>query len=231
MSKRLLDFTINLLFPKFCLGCKKEGFWLCPDCQKSIEIFDSFYCPVCKKRLPDGKICEDCRRKTKLFRFFAAAPYDNNLTKELIHKLKYSFVKDISKDLAIPIVNFLKSLNSDFSEFLIIPVPLHKSRLRWRGFNQANEIAKEISKFLKIPLISNNLVKIKSTKPQVEISDSQKRKENVQGAFRVKNPKIFAGKKIILVDDIYTTGSTMEECAKVLKRAGAKEIRGIVVAR
>jgi len=231
MPKKLLEFITDVIFPKQCFGCSREGFWICPDCLKKIKIFDSFSCPVCQKRLPDGKICEGCQRKTKLFRFFAAASYEDKLIKEVIHKLKYSFVRNLSSPLSDLIINFLKNLNIDFSGFLIVPVPLYKSRERWRGFNQSEEIAKEISKNFKIPLIPNNLIKIKNTLPQVKINDFQERKENIKEAFLVKKPEIFCGKKIILIDDVYTTGSTMEECAKVLKQTGAKEIWGIVVAK
>jgi ComF family protein len=114
---------------------------------------------------------------------------------------------------------------------LIVPVPLHKSRKCWRGFNQAEEIAKKISKEIKIPIVSENLFRVKKTFPQVEMNDHQKRLENITGAFNIKNLKVFQDKKIILVDDVYTSGATMEECAKVLRNAGAKEIWGIVVAK
>ncbi len=236
-----LNFIADTLFPKNCLNCYKEGFWICPDCLLKIKKIDSFSCPVCQKRLPaplddghlaaaEGKICQECRAKTKLSRFFGAFSYEDPLIKTAIHKLKYGFIKDLASPLSLPIINFLKQFNFD-SDFLIVPVPLYRTRERWRGFNQSTELAKEISKTLKISLISNNLVKIKNTQPQVEINDFQERKENIQGAFRVKNPEKFSGKKVILVDDVYTTGSTMEEFAKALKRAGVKEIWGMVIAK
>jgi ComF family protein len=111
-----------------------------------------------------------------------------------------------------------------------MPVPLGKRRLKWRGFKQAEELAKELSSFLKIPLVSDCLIKIKETLPQVELSEKE-REENIKGVFKIKNDEKILGKKILLVDDVYTTGSTMKECARILKRAGAKEIIGIVIAR
>ena len=116
------------------------------------------------------------------------------------------------------------------SDFILIPVPLDKKRLKWRGFNQAEEVGKELYKFFNIPLISDCLIKIKQNLPQIELSGKQ-REENTKGVFSVKTKELINGKKIVLVDDIYTTGSTMEECAKVLKTVGAKEVLGIVVAR
>jgi len=228
--KRITEFAADLLFPKFCLGCKKEGFWICPECFAKINFFERFSCPICEKRLPDGKICENCRRKTKLNRFFSATKYENPLIKEAVLKLKYEFVKNLAIPLSVPINNFLRQLSFD-SDFLIVPIPLHKSRKRWRGFNQAEEMAKEISKEIKIPMISENLFRVKKTLSQVEMKDHQKRSENMQNAFDIKNPKIFQNKKILLIDDVYTSGATMEECAKMLKGVGAKEIWGIVVAK
>ncbi|MDI6895681.1 MAG: phosphoribosyltransferase family protein, partial [Bacillota bacterium] len=114
--------------------------------------------------------------------------------------------------------------------WILIPVPLEKKRLRWRGFNQAEEIGKHLSFYFKIPLLKDVLMKIKETPAQVEL-EAKTRKEILRRAFFIKNKSLIENKKIILVDDIYTTGSTMEECARILKEAGAKEIIGIVVAR
>lgn len=230
ISKKISEFVADILFPKFCLGCKKEGFWMCRDCFMKINFSDRFSCPVCEKILPDGKICENCRRKTKINRFFSAAKYENSLIKEAIHKLKYEFVKDLARPISTPIIEFLKQFSFD-SDFLIVPIPLHGSRKRWRGFNQAEEIAREISEKIKISVISENLLRVKKTLPQVEMNGHQKRLDNIKNAFDIKNPEIFHNKKILLIDDVYTSGATMEECANVLKNAGAKEIWGIVVAK
>ena len=112
----------------------------------------------------------------------------------------------------------------------IIPIPLHKNKLKKRGFNQAEELAKGISKFLEKPIFNDVLLKIKPTFAQMELS-KEKRRENIKGAFVCQKPIVVRGKKILLVDDIFTTGATMEECARVLKEAGAREVWGAVVAR
>ena len=112
----------------------------------------------------------------------------------------------------------------------MVPVPLSKRKLKRRGFNQAEEIAKELSKILRIPLISSCLVKIKETPSQTELSEKE-RKEKIRRAFLVKEKQGIEDKKILLVDDVYTTGATIEEAAKVLKEAGAKEVFGMVIAR
>jgi len=231
---KIKEFILNLLFPKFCLGCKKEGEYLCQDCKAVLEISEYQYC-LCKnsKRVIEIGKCQKCQTK-KLNGLYFATDYQSSLIKELIKKFKYEpFAKEIAKDLACLILDhFLlieKSPQKDFADFLVAPVPLEKSREKWRGFNQAEEIGKELSKYLKIPQISDILIKIKKTLPQVKLSQEQ-REKNVKEVFWIKN-RGFEKKKILLIDDVYTTGSTMEECARVLKKAGAKEVWGVVVAR
>ena len=234
---KIKEFFLDLLFPKFCLGCKREGEYLCEDCKATLEISEFQYC-LCsespKRVIGIGK-CPKCQSK-KLNGLYFALPYKSPLIKELIKKFKYEpFAKEISNTLAVLILDhFLligKEPQKDFADFLVIPVPLNKKRERWRGFNQATEIGKRLSKYLNIPFESNVLIKTKNTKPQVELSQREKREENIKGAFLVKSGEILKKRKILLVDDVYTTGSTMEECAGVLKKAGAKEIWGVVVAR
>jgi ComF family protein len=211
------EFLLDLIFPKFCLGCKKEGSFLCEDCFSTLEISASHQ----KFR---GKNLAD---------LYFPVNYENFLVKKLIQNFKYPpLIKELKKELALIIFSHLLLLDKkpDFSDFVLVPIPLSKKKLRWRGYNQAEEIAKELANFLKIPLISDCLVKIKETKDQVELSEKERR-ENVRGAFFVKNREKIVGRNILLVDDVFTTGATMEEAARVLKEAGAKKIVGIVVAK
>ena len=255
---KIKSFILDLLYPQFCFNCGGEGSYLCQDCQSTLGILN-----IHQKYQshPPAEGLND---------LYFALPYQDILIKNLIQKFKYQpFVKELSIPLASLIITHFQLLDNkpDFfcplspapklragsngADYILIPVPLEKKKLKWRGFNQAEEIGKELSKFLKpvrnsgnkenlqkenisngvkIPLFSDCLVKTRETLPQVELSD-EVRKENVKGAFLVKKKELIQNKKILLVDDVYTTGATMEECAKVLKAAGAKEIIGIVVAR
>ncbi len=217
---RIKDFFLDIFFPKFCFSCKKEGKYLCEDCKATLEISE-IQCPKCQSKKLNG--------------LYFALPYKSPLIKELIKKFKYEpFVKELGNTLAFLILDhFLlieKDFQKDFADFLIIPVPLDKSREKWRGFNQATEIGKRLSKYLNIPLQESVLIKIKKTAPQTNL-DKKEREKNVKGAFLIKNGEFLKRRKILLIDDVYTTGSTMEECAKVLKKAGAEEVWGVVVAR
>jgi competence protein ComFC len=210
-------FLLDLFFPRFCFGCQKEGNYLCRDCQSTLGILSSHQ-NYSTQNLKD---------------LYFAVDYRNPLVKNLIQNFKYGpFIKELAKTLSSLILEHFQLLDNqpNFSNFILIPVPLEKRRLRWRGFNQAEEIGKELSSFLKIPLFADYLAKIKQTLPKVELSD-QAREENIENAFEVKNKNQIFAKKILLVDDVLTTGSTLEECARVLKKAGAKEIVGIVIAR
>lgn len=215
---QIKTFLLDIFFPKICLSCQKEGEFLCQDCSALLDILD-LHQKYQTRNLAD---------------LYFALPYQNRLVKKLIQKFKYEpFIKELAQSLvSLMITHFQLSSKSktDFSGSLLIPVPLGKKRLKWRGFNQAEEIGKELSSCLKVPLLENVLIKIKETRPQVRLLGKE-RKENLRGGFLVRAQETIRSKKIILVDDVYTTGSTMEECAKVLREAGAKEIIGIVVAR
>ena len=214
---KIKEFILNLIFPKFCLGCKKEETFLCEDCFSTLEIITS--------RLKfKGKNLED---------LYFPVTYDNFLVKRLIQNFKYPpLIKELKKELAFLIVSHFLLLDKkpNFSDFVLVPIPLSKKKLKWRGFNQAEEIAKELNEFLKIPLVSDCLVKIKDTKDQVELSEKE-RKENIKNAFLVKNKDKISGKNVLLVDDVFTTGATMEEAARVLKEAGVKKVVGVVIAK
>lgn len=233
MIKKIYNFILDLLFPTACVWCGKEGSYLCEACALKIES-RSPVCFICEKRSPDGKICQICQTKTKLRRFFSGYHYQNEILKEAIHKFKYNFVKDLDKPLGGLLLNFLqgyfpKDLNKE--KTIIIPVPLSKQRLNWRGFNQSELLAKIVADNFLIPLETKILIRIKNTIPQAQIKNRGERIKNIQGVFALKNPEMIKNKIIILIDDISTTGATMEECAKILKTNGAKQVWAITLAR
>lgn len=230
-------FFLNLLFPPFCLNCQREGNYLCQDCFTLINISENLYCPFCyrPKIVLDGKTCSRCQKKGKRLKgLISAAPYQNFIIKKVISQFKYEpYIKALAKTLAFLIVHHLQLIEKEYSfpqAAILIPIPLTKKKLKQRGFNQAQELGKELSTFLKIPLLCDILLKIKETLPQVDLSGKE-REENIKGAFWCQESDKVKGKIILLVDDVFTTGSTMEECARILKEAGAKEVWGIVVAR
>lgn len=229
----LKGFLLNIFFPRFCLGCQKEGSYLCQDCLSLLEILEYHYC-LCKKpkRLLGTGKCHACYHR-KLNGLYFATSYQNQFLQRIIHRFKYEpYVKELAKPLAYLIITHFKLSSKPLfdSNWTLVPIPLHPKKEKKRGFNQAEEVAKELSKELNISLGNNILLKIKETRPQVDLEEAE-RIENPCGAFVVDAKEKVKDKKILLVDDVYTTGATMEECAKILKEAGAKEVWGVAVAR
>lgn len=221
LGRTIKNLFLDLIFPVQCLNCKKEGEYLCQDCFSLLEI-SGFHQKYRTREFSD---------------LYFALPYRNPLIKNLIKLFKYEpFIKELAKTLSSAIIAHFQLLDNPphflkgGPDFVLVPVPLSKKRERWRGFNQAEELSKELSSFLKIPLISGCLIKETETTPQTELND-EARKENIKNVFSVKEGSLIKNKRIILIDDVYTTGSTMVEAARVLKTAGAKEIIGIAVAR
>ncbi|MCK9445590.1 ComF family protein [bacterium] len=216
----------DLIFPKKCINCQKEGQYLCEDCLSLIEINPFNYC-LCEKLERKNK-CENCKNRN-LDRILSATSF-KGIAREVIHKLKYSYLEELSIPLALLILNYLQNINCQIdNSFIIIPVPMHPKKKRRRGFNQSEEIAKIISQSTNIPL-STTLIKIKETKPQMELNRIE-RIENIKDCFAITNKKEIENKTILLLDDVYTTGTTIEECTKVLKENGAKEVWGLTIAR
>jgi len=240
------NFTLDLLFPKFCLGCQREGSYLCQDCRALLEILEFNYC-LCEKDpiiIPPGQIdrkkgkCHRCQDK-KLSGLYFALSYKNKIAQSLIKSFKYPpYVKDLAETLSsVLIEHFIKTRNNTdqiWENSILIPVPLYKKKLRERGYNQSEELAKELSKILKIPVLSDVLLKIKKTDSQMELKKDD-REKNLLGAFAINENFVKSDftkfLKIFLVDDVYTTGSTMQECALALRASGAKSVFGIALAR
>jgi len=251
MFKKIKNTILDILFPKKCFGCGKADIYLCQNCFEKIKITPHNFCPVCKRPIPDSLICIKCQKKINLNRLIWSVPYSNILVQTLIKKLKYDYVKELANPLSQLLINSLSlcvrfnlthndhhsSLNT---QYLFVPVPLHKRKLRERDFNQAELLAERVAKHFSIPL-ENALVRKKYTLPQAKTKNHEIRKKSLKNAFEIskeftkkcidKNKNILKDKIVILVDDVFTTGTTMSEAAKVLRQAGAKEIWGLVIAK
>ena len=201
---KIFNKILAVLFPQKCLGCKKENEILCPNCLLKISRPDTPY----------------------LNGVHIAANYQDLVLKKALWMLKYQGVKQLAKPLAELIRERIwKKLETE--NWLVVPVPLSKNKLRHRGYNQAELIAKELSDNVRADILFKKF----HTKSQVEVKNKEERLANIIGSFEARNPEKIKGKKIILIDDVLTTGATMSEAKKVLKQAGAKKVIGVVVAR
>lgn len=229
--KDIPNFFLDIFFPKLCVGCGTYGRFLCFDCAGKIENIKTSTCPECGKISKYGRYCPNCkaRTRTSLGGILIAAGYDAGPTKEIIHHLKYSGFIELSELLGEILAQRLVDSGLGLNDTVIVPVPLHKKKEKKRGFNQAELMAKYISKKLNIPG-GNSLVRVKNTETQVGLR-REERIKNLTGAFICDDREFVAGKTVILVDDVTTSGTTLNECGRVLKEAGAKRVFGLVVAR
>lgn len=239
------DYFLELLFPLKCAVCGKEtgdkklNKLICTDCLKTLSPSLDFYCPLCEARTADGKLCFSCRliissteNNFYLDQLFYPFSYKDQAIQKVIKAFKYRFIKDLNRPLGRLMISYLDKIKGkiDLKDAVIIPVPLHKRKFNQRGYNQSELIASEISAYFNIGVINDCLFKIKSTKDQAKLKEN-KRLGNLKDTFLCTKPWLAAGRKIILFDDVYTTGATMAECAEALKEAGAKEIIGLAIAR
>lgn len=223
---------LNLLLPRVCLLCsdivEDEGF--CEKCFDNIKLIKSPLCRRCGmpfiSQETEDHLCGACIKKRRPFSIARSIGIYEGVLLEAVQRLKYNGKTSLARPLA-------KLMTKEFSMTnynLIVPVPLHKTRLKERGFNQSLLLARELSKLYNLPIDYLNLRKIRATDPQVNLKGKE-RIANIKGAFAVKNGAGFKNKKILLIDDVYTTGATVIECSKVLKKAGAKTVDVLTLAR
>lgn len=228
-------FLLDTLFPIACLSCGKEDVWLCDDCAAKINLLSFQVCPACEKIITDsGKPCADCKSGSALDALLVATKYKKNDLDRIVHLYKYRFIEDLGVALGKIIVKNILASDLPLPD-IIIPVPLHPRRLRWRGFNQSKILAEHISRNLapglEIPVAENILKRKKYTPPQMKIKKYSERKKNLKDAFSIEDAAPIKNNTILLIDDIATTGTTLSECAEALKRAGAKKVFAAIIAR
>ena len=227
------EFIWDILFPPICLSCQtslksgEKSDSLCASCLSKIILHTTLFCGKCRARLPDNKkICH----KDSPYLLGAATNYEEPI-KSLIHGFKYKSWSRLQKPIKKLVIKYLQNLNLEFKNYIVIPVPLYKKREQERGFNQAKLIAEIFSDSLKLPLEQNILIRTKETESQAEIKDWDQRKENLNDAFSLESAGKIKDKNIILIDDVYTSGATVNEAIKILKTNGAKKILAFVIAK
>jgi len=238
---RAVEGFLDLLFTPRCQVCRRfVKALICPDCAAQIVPLMPPLCRVCGEPLDPlakgGDLCADCRpdkRPFDLARGFA--PYQGAL-REAIHRLKYQGIRALARPLAEMASACFDGAGGDPPNLVaadidfICPVPLHPDRQRLRGFNQSELIARRLGERLRLEVNAAALRRAKATAPQVDLSGNE-RLRNVRGAFVVEDKAAVAGKSVLVLDDVRTTGSTVSECAKVLRRAGAARVFALTVAR
>jgi ComF family protein len=217
MWKKIGRAATEMFFPAECFFCKKPKTFLCDDCVGLLDLAQHHRPDRANKYLDD---------------VYAAGSYDNKHLKRLVAAFKYGpFLRSLGSPLAGLIArHFLLAEIRPELTAIIVPVPLAKKRLRWRGYNQAQILARELGTIWRLPVHGDVLARARETKNQAELTGMERR-NNIKDAFTCPNPSGIENKTVYLIDDVFTTGATMDECAKLLKRHGAAIVVGLALAR
>lgn len=228
-----------IFFPSFCQLCSNllespQERIVCLACWDKVKAQRRSYCLCCGRFFQgagEPHFCAECLKVRPPFSLHrSGGKYDGKL-KDIILLFKYRHLKVLGKQLAQFAFFALREEEELWQKVdALLPVPLHPKRKKQRGFNQAQVLAEELEKIKGIKIEKGILIKVKNVAPQTSLV-AEDRLKNVSGAFRVVKEDQIKGKKLLLIDDVYTTGATIRECSRVLKEAGAKEVKAITVAR
>lgn len=227
------NFFLDTIVPVECIECSREGKWICEKCANTIPVETEDTCFVCKKPRHGGLTCFSCRKICDLTGVMRFLDYDDPLIQAVLRVVKYGYVKDALLPLLEVLTPFLsakfETIDLDPRSVIFAPVPLHPRKLRERGFNQSEMIAEYVAKIVGGEA-KNALCRRHNRPPQVEL-DEFDRTQNVQKTFFCACPGEVAGRYVFVVDDVATTGATLNECARALRSAKAADVWGLVLAK
>ena len=220
--------ALDLLFPKRCVGCGREGSYICPNCLRTSKRFFPPLCPLCGKPQINGVLCQDCVNWNARVDGIRSPFHFEGVIREAIHQLKYKQLSSISIQLSHLLHEYL--ITYPLPADVLVAVPLHPKKLQERGFNQSALLARELGKLSGLPLVDECLIRKRFTPPQARTNSVNERWENVIGTFACRSNEL-ANRKVLLIDDVATSGATLNACAKALKSSGVISVWGLVLAR
>ena len=234
----LAERASDWLYPRVCPGCgepsDRPGRHLCWACFQRVDLHSRSLCSICghpaEGDLAHAFVCGACRDVKPAFDRARAAGHFHGLLRELIHQFKYEQALWLKHDLADLLAGCLSAHFSASEIDVVVPVPLHPVRLRERSYNQAGLLARELAGRINRRFDARSLVRIRKTESQTQY-DASHRRMNALGAFAVASPEWVTQRCVLLVDDVMTTGATLSECARMLKKAGAHKVWAATVAR
>ncbi len=228
MTGQLQEKVIDFFFPRRCVGCGKIGDLLCVGCRQKLPRLLPPFCRKCGKHESSGVLCPACwGQQTDIDGIRSVFRFEGTV-RRAIHDLKYRNLKSIATCLSSLMADYLCD-NPVYGE-LLVPVPLHPRRLRERGYNQSSLLAEKLGKLTALPVIEGHLCRLKDSLPQARTTTVEERRSNVEKAFSCRQGQL-QGKAFILIDDVCTSGATLESCAAALKAAGAVSVWGFTLAR
>jgi ComF family protein len=225
---KLGEITLNLLFPKWCIGCGKEGALICSSCRSLLPRVMPPLCPRCGRPQPSGMLCPSCVGwRAEIDGIRSPFRFDG-VMRQAIYQLKYRNLRAVATTLAQLLNDYL--VTNPVPGEVLVPVPLHRKRLRERGYNQSSLLAKELGKLINLPIVDDCLIRQRHALPQARTPTVEERQSNVADAFTCCAGRL-RDKQVILIDDVATSGATIDACAAALKAAGATSVWGLTLAR
>jgi len=219
---------LALFFPNRCASCNQIGSWFCNQCRQEVAFISPPLCPLCGYPSTQVRLCPRCRESPLAIDGIRSVAFFEGPLRPAVHAFKYRGLRCLAAPLAeLMIAQWHKGpLPAD----VIVPVPLHRRRLRERGYNQAALLARPLGAAIDLPVREDWLVRTRATSPQVEL-DVAERKANVADAFLCQNGDAVAGRRVLLIDDVFTTGATLESCSLALRQAGAQSVWAFTLGR
>jgi ComF family protein len=219
----MIEKIISIIAPHYCFGCQREGNLLCLGCRETSLNDNKLHCYKCNNPTFDRGLCLNCRSKSPFLELFVVGAHS-----ELLEKLVYVYKFKRAKAAAIPLAELLDSTLPYLSEAVLVPIPTASNRIRQRGYDQ---VVLLVQKLAKIRQMSVSLVLVRNQQSRQLGSGRSQRIQQAKGAFVVKDPNLIKGKTVIVVDDVLTTGATLENAARLLRKAGVANVYGLVVAQ
>ena len=226
MLSKLARSTLELVFPIHCSGCGREGAFICEPCADGLERLTAPYCRICAAPRVAG-VCRWCGQHPRAFDSLRSPYLFEGPVRDAIHALKYRGVRASAGTLAGLMATYLE--RNPVAADVLVPAPLHPRRLRSRGYNQSALLARGLGEAMALPVREDLLARTANARPQVEVQSREDRHANVAGNFASTGDA--TGLTVLLIDDVATTGSTLSECARALRDAGAAQVYALTLAR
>ena len=220
--------ALDLLFPQRCVGCGKEGNFICQSCCSSLPRVMPPLCPKCGRPQPSGILCPSCVGWQAEIAGIRSPFRFEGTVRQAVHQLKYKNLRALAAPLAKMLNDYL--IANPIPAEVLVPVPLHRKRLRERGYNQSSLLAKELGKLINSPVVYDCLIRQQNTPPQARTATVDERRKNVADAFTCVGERL-RNQQVLVIDDVSTSGATLDACAQALKAAGAVSVWGLALAR
>lgn len=219
--------ALDLLFPRWCIGCGREGDYICGACRETLPVITPPLCPRCGRPQAQGILCPECTDRQAEIDGIRSPFLFDGVIRQAVHELKYRNLRALVPRLAGLMYDYITA--NPVPGEVLVPVPLHWKRYRERGYNQSALLARELGRHSSLPVEETCLVRHSHTLPQARSASVGERHDNVASAFACRDGRL-RGRQVILIDDVSTSGATLNACARVLKSGGATAVWGLVLA-